>query len=320
MNIHENHIAIATKNGLLLGERDDLSSLNRILEPHHITCVAGKDRMIYAGSHDGLFCSDDRGKNWTECTPEPGYEHIRSIKIIDNQQERILLGTEPAMVFYSTDHGKQWHPSHEVARLRDRYEWSLPYSPRKGCIRDFSQLGDIIFSAAEQGGVLRSADHGFTWQMVGGYTDPRGAQEGTIHNDVHRVYTLKNLINLVWSCTGGGFFYSENQGNSWNRLYDAYCRAVWIDIENPDHMILGSAQGPDRMGEIVETKDGNTWQSVNDGSGAPWEKSMVEKFVRGNENIYMILSDGRVFSSDKKNIKWQQIWPEIDNVVDIYFF
>ena len=56
--------------------------------------------------------------------------------------------------------------------------------------------------------------------------------------------------------TGGGFYRSWDGGQSWEQRYTCYCRAAWVDPDDPQHLILGRAETVDRGGRIEESRDG----------------------------------------------------------------
>jgi hypothetical protein len=58
-----------------------------------------------------------------------------------NELQRAFVGSEPAGIFVSNDGGKSWRSCPEVEQLRNKYGWSLPYSPQAGCVRGFAFHG-----------------------------------------------------------------------------------------------------------------------------------------------------------------------------------
>ena len=82
----------------------------------------------------------------------------------------------------SRDGARTWQEATEVARLRDRHNWYLPYSPAAGCVRGFAFHGDRLFAAVEVGGVLRSDDGGAHWDLAPGSDGmPRFGRPATGH-------------------------------------------------------------------------------------------------------------------------------------------
>jgi photosystem II stability/assembly factor-like uncharacterized protein len=202
--------------------------------------------------------------------------------------------------------------------LRDQFRWSLPYSPEAGCVRGFAFHGSRIYAAVEVGGVLVSEDHGETWRLAEG-SDGKpnfaGPPEPFVYPDVHSLEIHPSSPDLVYAPTGGGFYRSNDGGKTWNLFYDCYCRAVWVDPANPDHLILGPADGVDRNGRIEETRDGGeNWTTASNGLQVPWRRGMVERFFQMDDELFAVLSSGQLLSTALSTREWQRILPEIDDV------
>ena len=94
--------------------------------------------------------------------------HVRWMAYHPEQSDFELAGTEPAGIFISRDGGESWRECPEVAEMRHRFRWYLPYSPEAGCVRGFAHHGDRAYAAVEVGGVLVSQDGGETWTLAQG--------------------------------------------------------------------------------------------------------------------------------------------------------
>jgi photosystem II stability/assembly factor-like uncharacterized protein len=225
-----------------------------------------------------------------------------------------LAGTEPAMIFVSSNGGDTWQERPEVAQMRDRYGWSLPYSPRAGAVRGFAMLGERGYAAVEDGCVLVTDDGAGHWQLVQGsrgYPDHQ-PQAGWVHSDVHSIAVHPSSADLVYAPTGGGFYRSLDGGQIWQPTYrSCYCRACWVDPQDFEHILLGPADGVDYNGRIEETRDGgSSWHAANSGLDTPWPRTMVERFTPAGDRLLAVLSDGRLVASYKEQWEWQQILPE----------
>jgi hypothetical protein len=229
-----------------------------------------------------------------------------------------LAGTEPAGIFVSGDGGDSWRERPDVAALRDRYGWYLPYSPAAGCVRGFAALADRVYASAEVGGVLRSDDRGERWRLAAGssgepgFSTPAAAQ---VHPDVHSILVHPSSPDLVFAPTGGGFYCSADGGATWRRLYRCYCRAAWADPQDANHLILGPADGVSYNGRIEESHDGGkTWQWASGGLSVPWARHMVERFEQAGDELIAILSNGEVVASPLSSLSWRRILPEVARV------
>jgi photosystem II stability/assembly factor-like uncharacterized protein len=209
-----------------------------------------------------------------------------------------------------------------VAKLRDALGWSLPYSPAAGCIRGLAFHGEQGYAAAEVGGVLLSGDGGERWRMSKGSPEQTfPLASGAVHPDVHsiEVHSVHSVHPgspvLVYAPTGGGFYRSMDGGESWDLRYRCYCRAAWVDPDNPEHILLGPADGVDVNGRIEATRNGGrTWVSASDGLETPWRRHMVERFARAGDTLLAVLSNGELLAAPISALAWRRILPEAGKV------
>jgi photosystem II stability/assembly factor-like uncharacterized protein len=315
-----NKLILATENGIVICERGDhhWHELFRELPGQHVTSLTARERTILAGTENGIFRSEDEGRTWKEASHGLTAPHVRWIAFHPDDSRLVLAGTEPANIFISHDSGDSWRACPEVAQLRDRFRWSLPYSPEAGCVRGFAFHASRIYAAVEVGGVLISEDSGESWRLADG-SDGKpnlaGPPEPFVYPDVHSLEVHLSSQELVYAPTGGGFYRSNDGGKTWKLFYDCYCRAVWVDLGNPNHMILGPADGVDRNGRIEESRDGGeTWSPASNGLQVPWRRGMVERFFQMDDELFAVLSIGQVLSASLLTLEWQRILPDIDHV------
>ncbi|HJQ13341.1 MAG TPA: hypothetical protein VJ830_01235 [Anaerolineales bacterium] len=313
-------LIFATEQGIILFARknDGRSESLREMADQQVTCVTARNGVILAGTTNGVFRSQDEGHSWDEVSTGLTTQHIRWVAFHPDTSDLVLAGTEPANIFVSRDGGSSWRFCPEVAQLRDRFKWSLPYSPEAGCVRGFAFHGSRLYAAVEVGGILISDDSGDTWNLAEG-SDGKpgfaGPPEPFVHPDVHSLAVHPSSQDLVYAPTGGGFYRSRDGGNTWKRFYDCYCRAVWVDPQNPDHMILGPADGVDRNGRIEESRDGGeTWSMASNGLQVPWRRGMVERFFEAVDELFAVLSSGEVLSTSLSTLEWKRTFPNINNV------
>lgn len=282
------------------------------------TSLAIVGGSILAGTRRGVFRSDDRGTTWRESSAGLTMAHVRWLVSHPAMPGRVFTGTEPAGIFISEDGGRTWQSCPEVEAMRREYGWSLPYSPEAGCVRGLTFHGRRGYAAVEDGCVLISNNAGETWQLA---TGSRGRPDHFphpkhIHSDVHSIEVHPHNPDWAAAPTGGGFFMSFDGGQSWeNRYPRCYSRAVWWDPTDPDHLILGPADGVDRLGRIEETHDrGLTWQTASAGLEIPWPAHMVERFAQVDDQLFAILSNGHLLTKPLSALEWETILPEISHV------
>jgi photosystem II stability/assembly factor-like uncharacterized protein len=315
-------LILASEQGLMICESNGVAwhiTLRGLMD-QHVTCVTAQEGVILAGTRNGIFRSADQGNTWREASNGLTARHVRWMAFHPDRPTLVFAGTEPANIFVSQDGGDSWRACPEVGQLRDRFRWSLPYSPEAGCVRGFAFHGSRVYAAVEVGGVLVSDNRGETWQLAegsDGKPDFHGPPEPFVYPDVHSLEVHRSSSDLVYAPTGGGFYRSNNSGKTWKLFYDCYCRAVWVDPENPEHMILGPADGVDRNGRIEESRDGGqTWSLASNGLGleVPWRRGMVERFFQAGDELFAVLSNGQLLHTSLSALEWKHALPEITDV------
>lgn len=309
-----NKYLVATNRGLLVykSESGEWEIQQELLSGSIVTSVSVAGNTIVAGTRSGIYRSENAGRTWSEASDGISYPIIRWVFHHPQQPERVFVGTEPAGVFVSVDGAQSWRECEEVTQMREKYRWSLPYSPLAGCVRGFAFMGERGYAAVEVGGVLRSDDYGDHWYLVEGgsnYLTPTSSNRGQkVNSDVHSIQTHPSSVDLIYAPTGGGFFRSRDGGKNWELSYNCYCREVWVDPQNPEHMILGPADGVDRMGRIERSLDGGvTWESASQGMQTPWSRHMVERYYQNENRLMFVLSNGDLIGADLDDLRWKTL-------------
>ncbi|MCB8962725.1 MAG: hypothetical protein H6651_20595 [Ardenticatenales bacterium] len=310
-------LTIATAKGLYLAQLGAAGwqTWRHTLVGVPLTAVIAREGFILAGGRDGIWRSGDYGDSWEAVNEGLAERHVRWLAYHPDISDFELAGTEPAGLFISHNGGDQWQARPEVAQLRDRHNWYLPYSPAAGAIRGLAVRGDHLYAAVEVGGLLRSVNRGASWQLAGGSSGQPG-QRGTadqIDADIHDIVLAgQNPLHLL-AATQTGLYESRDGGDSWRRLYGpAYCRAVWADPDRPDHLLLGPAYGVDRNGTIQHSQDGGqSWSDASHGLPTPWPRTMVERFYQVGSQLIAVLSDGNLLQSHIGVWQWRPLLPDI---------
>jgi photosystem II stability/assembly factor-like uncharacterized protein len=311
-----NALVIATREGVLIaeGEGDTWRQVTRGLTTRQVNSLSVQGEIVLAGTKEGIFRSEDQGRTWRSSSQGLTEPHVRWLAHHPDGSGRVLAGTEPASIFLSLDGGQSWAERHEVAELRDENGWYLPYSPGAGCVRGFA-FGfeeDRVYAAVEVGGFLRSDDGGETWRLPAGSSGKTHNQdEGFIHPDVHSVAVHPWSPDLVFAPTGGGLFRSKDGGETWEHLYRCYCRAVWPDPAEAQHLVFGPADSVDRGGRIERTLDGGvSWEKASGRLDVPWSRHMVERFHQADQELLAVLSNGELLAAPLMTLEWRRILPE----------
>jgi photosystem II stability/assembly factor-like uncharacterized protein len=320
-----NLLFVATAHGLIICEPHgpEWHETARGLAQHKVTSVIAREGVVLAGTTNGIYRSDDLGQTWRAVNTGLTQRHIRWLAYDPNISDAEFAGTEPADIFVSRDGAETWRACPEVSALREANGWFLPYSPEAGCVRGFAFHGQRAYAAVEVGGVLRSDDGGDTWRLAEGSNgNPnfgRPVPMNFVHPDVHSLAVHPTSSDLVFAPTGGGLYGSRNGGQTWSHLYPhCYCRAVWLDPLDPDHVILGPADSVDRGGRIEESRDGgHRWQPASTGQETPWSGHMVERFRQVGDDLFAVLSNGHLLVSPLSNLEWRRILLNLTTVAAV---
>ena len=287
------------------------------LNGRHVTSIIAREGVILAGTEDGLFRSDNRGRTWREASDGLSQRHVRWLAYHPDVSDLEFAGTEPAAIFVSRDGGESWQERPEVAELREELGWWLPYSPEAGCVRGFAFNGERAYAAVEVGGLLRTDDSGATWGLAPGSDgQPRFGRpaDGFVHPDVHSVNVHPSSADLIFAPTGGGFYVSEDGGETWEGRYvDCYVRAVWVDPADAAHLILGPSEGPSgREGRIEESHDGGrNWRPLT----KRWASNMVERFSQVGDLLLAVMAGGDVFQATQSDLaQWRRVPTDVEGV------
>ena len=308
-----NSLYLATRNGLALCQRENGAwrLLKQVLQGEHVTSIIAREGVILAGTVNGVQRSADGGMSWQAVNDGLTSKHIRWLAYHPDLSDHEFAGTEPAGVFISRDGGDHWAARPEVSTLRDQHAWMLPYSPEAGCVRGFAFHGQRVYAAVEVGGVLRSDDHGVTWALApgsDGNPDFSGPPAPFIYPDVHDIAVHPSDPDLVLAATGGGLYRSTDGGATWDLLYDCYCRGLWLDPDDPNHIVFGPADYVGSVGRIEETRDGGQhWQLASEGLDVPWPRTMPERFTQIGNELFVVLADGRLLMRPLATAEWTHI-------------
>ena len=315
-----NKLIVATQHGLRVFKRvvDYWEEQDHALTGLELTGVDFQGETGLVGTTEGVFLTQDGGKNWVLDSDGIETPHVRWVRVLPQDPRYLYVGTEPANIYSKKVDEKKWRMSEAVTNLRDQNDWFLPYSPNPGCVRGFGFHNNRIYASVEVGGLLKSDDYGDTWSLVAGSSGKprREPDSGEIHPDVHSVMSHTASKDLVFAPTGGGFFVSDDGGKSWDLKYKAYCRAVWIDPAVATHMVLGPADSVGRGGRIEHSTDGGeTWHLLMDNLEEKWPGTMVERFFGTEDELFAVLSNGKILTSRMGEFKWQYLLPGIGKVV-----
>ncbi len=314
---------VGAREGVFRLQDDRLEPLGldgqRIWAIHAWRDSSGND-VILAGTYgDGIFRSDDGGKNWASSSQGLTATALRTITPDPTRPGALLCGTEPGRAFRSTDGGHSWSELSGIHSLEGYEDWYLPYSPRAGAIRNFYSppaSGSRLLASVEVGGLLNSDDGGDTWSYI----------EVPPDHDIHHIGGHPDNGNLLFASLGyaglkhekrdenspklGGVGRSRDGGKTWTKLLTDYTRATIIPPTHKHLLLAGPAPHVGREGRIdVSSDGGDTWESASNGIETPMA-DMVELFqLAPDDTVWAITSGGSLLWSEPGDWHWRSALP-----------
>lgn len=176
--------------------------------------LANPDRLYVSTTRSGVWRSDDRGQTWTEKNEGLTYKEVWWIEQHPLTGE-LYAGTGPVAIFRSRDGAEHWEEIKELRNAPGRADWFLHLAPYFARVRTISlapQDPNIIFSAIEEGWIIRSLDGGKSWENL----------RDSVGHDCHVTALSPDNPKRVLTASFQGVFLSEDAGDTFakNEQFD----------------------------------------------------------------------------------------------------
>lgn len=253
---------LGTKDGLRLARLmdDGLTVLGRVAEGNVVRDIAAHpadpaDVFVGCGLRGwGLYHTADGG----ETVDELGFEDqwVWGVTRHPADPETVYVGTEPPMLYRSTDGGRTFDSFDAIDDLPSRGRWTFFHEPfRAGHVHGIAIHPDRparIFAGVEHGALIYTHDAGETWH------------EALVGSDLHRIALDPNDPAHVLAATGGGLSRSTDAGETWEQVPDLrglYLHSVVFDSSTRLYVYA------DRDGNPLYRSDdgGSSWTAIGDG-------------------------------------------------------
>ncbi len=192
---------------------------------------------IYAGTHLGLFRSEDRGLTWRLAAPRFSREEVHGVAG-DPKVGVLHVATHGQGLLTSQDGGRTW--SAPPSRFPGRDVHALALAPRSPSILYVWVVGT---------GLLRSDDAGRHWSKVAG--------AGTL-TDVEGLAVHPEKSERLYAATAKGLWLSQDGGKHWA-----------LPDDGLSHRAAGVALAPWRPDQLFATTLEGIFVGKDDGTG--WE-------------------------------------------------
>ena len=214
----------------------------------NIVYVAAQGPLSTKGGDRGLYKTEDGGATWNKILDGGTWAGASDV-VMDPRNHNVLLATTwqryrrtygyiaggpESALWRSTDGGKTWKKSQTgLPTNEDLGRIGLAMSPK-----DPDVVYAIVEAANQRGGFYRSKDGGVTWERMSNH-NTIGLYYSEIFADPHdvdRVYSMD--VRVMVTDDGGRTF---RQAGERNKHVDNH--ALWIDPNDPDHLINGNDGG-----------------------------------------------------------------------------
>jgi photosystem II stability/assembly factor-like uncharacterized protein len=280
---------------------------------------------VFAGTHgQGVFFSGDRGETWTAAGEGLTLANVFSLECARRGSEVTLLaGTEPVMLFSSTDYGQSWRAHPSLDGLAGRDKWTFPAPPHVAHLKSIAvhpAEPDVYYACIEQGALLQSKDAGRTWHEITTYAHP----DDRWYRDVHKVVPTASDPRRIYMSTGVGVYRTDDRGNTWRKLTGTDFPIGYPDhlIVSPNHeetvFVVGASTSPNVWRETHAAKSivmcsrdaGAKWAPAASGlpvAGRAAIEAMSVAIEGARYDLFVANTDGEVYASGDEGTSWQLI-------------
>jgi photosystem II stability/assembly factor-like uncharacterized protein len=340
-------ILILSVSGILLMHRDSLDLGNIEISSQYlpekyfhlvkdklkiqtVAMIPQNEKIIFVGTGNGLFRSQDEGETWQSLHDGLRDENIRALALSPSVPNMIYAGTSKG-IFLSEDGGDHWTEwFEESSGLSNMDIQDLIIHPEKP---------ELLF-AATSGGLFVSRDEGDTWELT---------FEGSLSTGSRDVRFIRfsSQANSLYIGTASGIFKSSDGGKRWDKkwegalpsplallsldtdpefiyagtpdgLYKSYNRGItWIhdttsdeavrhlvvDPKNSTHIYMGTARH-----FFVSPDGGDTWDPLEfeEANGATLDSLTLIHSTRQSPPTLIAGTTSGLFISKNAGRTWEE--------------
>ena len=247
-------------------------------ETYTVFVHPGDSNLIFAGTADGVWRSQDRGATFHRTEFPDQDVQVWSFLTVEGRPDRLYAGASPINVYRSDDRGQSWRRL-PTPNIEERCRG--PFNSRVMRMVQTPGRPDEIYAALEIAGAMRTTDGGETWEDLG---------EGLVQ--LSELPHLKSAIAQKETDAEG--------------MLDGH--AITISPARPDEPVLALRMGLFRTGD-----DGKTWHDMEVGRFSPTTYGRdVKASPQDPSTLYCALSvaaashDGGLYRSLDAGETWER--------------
>lgn len=278
---------------------------------NHIRAIQAIDEntLWYAGSHGQYGFTKDGGKNWTiDSLKHPEHESLQFRSIaVTNEAVFLLCVESPALLYKTTDQGKNWDIVHEERDSLVFYDSMAFWDDQEGIA-----MGDPTDGCLS---VIKTVDGGDTWNKISCDDLPATAKGEAAFAASNSNIALAG--NKAWLVSGGSkarVFHSPDKGETW-KAYDTpivsgeqMTGIFSIDMFNEDHgIVIGGNWEKHEVNlnnKAVTHDGGKTWELLHDGLDPSY--SSCVQFISDDQEAIALGKSGIYYANDIM-IHWEKV-------------
>ena len=280
-----------------------------------------------AGTDKGLYASADAGKSW-QLKGLSDYK-IFSLSFHPTDPNVVYAGTEPALLFRSSDGGETWSELSGVRKLPGRSKWTYPGPPHVAHVKGIAihpEDPEVIYCSIEEGGVIRSLDSGETWRYVskGEAETFRAVSRVTgVYQDCHVVKISPHDPDQIFVTTGDGLYRSNDCGQTWQRIdrgyrMKKYFGTVLLHPHDANVIYASASMGPPSAPKNASsiyksTDNGTTFEEIATAIQplyiVGWNGLTLDPL--DSETLYFGAAEGKLYHSADGGESWEKLRVEL---------
>lgn len=250
LNNRGTYVVVGTdKGGYIFASEDrkNWKPYRPILENQSVNSFTynSEDGRLYAATHtDGVYVSEDLGRNWRPINHGLHVRKVWTIAVNPSDQAKLYVGTHYGHLFFSSNKGESWDEVTTLHKAPRRNKWGIDwgFGTTGLCIHTIcidQTNSKRMYIVPSGNGTYRSDDEGKVWKFLQGgimrYCPIGGSKSAPDIPKDEKVKRIKEHLNQVHMCTHKlvlsrvnpnviyqqnhcGVYYSLNNGNSWTDI------------------------------------------------------------------------------------------------------
>jgi len=273
---------------------------------------------VYVGSQEGVFMTDDDGKNWKEINNGLLTKDIITLAIGSDGQ--LYAGTRGYGVFKFNQGGQYWEQTPSLSGFGVFWStWERPQYQFTDMLINPNNP-QIIYLASFPTGMFKSLDGGNAWKE----TNLNFIDDGT--DGIFSLTFHPHDKNIIYAGTYNGVSVSYDGALHWKRISNGIPPEQWpfsiaIDSNNPDIMYAATKNGMDKgfcerheppyesfCGTVIKTTDGGkNWFEITNGLQKSNEFYDIIIYPHNHNILFLSSQNDGIFMSRNAGQSWEAI-------------